>query len=274
MNGEKIIGRTKIYTNWDAQMEKRWVLKEPQIYVCPSKCHDRNTIRWKTPPRGWTKLNFNSASKGNLGESSIGAIIWDEQGNVLHGLFGDIGVARNNEAKIRALEAGLCLCGRQRISRVIIEFENYLPSDTEDDGKEEGNEDGEDHEDSTEDDENVDSDTIREMAHREVWKEECERLKIFGENAWEVFRCVVLNGNTEPFRRVTESDDWWLLENSTYDAINIGEFAIVIYQAIGGSCNCRVVSDDNFGSIWIVWDDNFGSLCNFGSICMENVGCA
>ncbi|GLJ41991.1 hypothetical protein SUGI_0869300 [Cryptomeria japonica] len=121
MNRKKIIGRTKIYTNWDAQMEKRWVLNEPQIYVPPSKCPDRNTIRWKTPPRSWTKLNFDGASKGNLRESGIGAIIQDEQGNILQGLFGGIGVATNNEAEIRALEAGLRLCVRQGISRIIIE---------------------------------------------------------------------------------------------------------------------------------------------------------
>ncbi|XP_059066316.1 uncharacterized protein LOC131857639 [Cryptomeria japonica] len=115
MNGRKVIGKTKIYTNWDAQMEKRWVLKEPQIYVPQSKCLGRNTIRWKTPPRSWTKLNFDSASKGNPGESGIGAIIWDEQGNILHGLFGGIGVATNNEVEIHALEAGLRLCVRQGI---------------------------------------------------------------------------------------------------------------------------------------------------------------
>ncbi|XP_059073579.1 uncharacterized protein LOC131874297 [Cryptomeria japonica] len=60
-------------------------------------------------------------SKGNSGESGIGTIIQDEQGNILHGLFGAIGVATNNEAKICALEAGLHLCVRQGISRIIIE---------------------------------------------------------------------------------------------------------------------------------------------------------
>ncbi|XP_057834365.2 uncharacterized protein LOC131044899 [Cryptomeria japonica] len=126
MNGKKIIGRTKIYTSWDAQMENRWVLKEPQIYVPPSKCLDRNTIKWKTPPWSWTKLNFNGASKGNLGASGIGAIIWDDQGNILHGLFGGIGVATNNEAEIRALEARLRLCVRQGISRIIIEGDSQI----------------------------------------------------------------------------------------------------------------------------------------------------
>ncbi|GLJ20911.1 hypothetical protein SUGI_0381550 [Cryptomeria japonica] len=107
-------------------MEKRRAFKEPPIYVPPSKHLDGNTIKWKAPPRGWTKLNFNSASKGNLGESGIGAIIRDEQGNILHGLFGGIGVTTNNEAEIRALEAGLRICIRQGLSRIIIEGDSQI----------------------------------------------------------------------------------------------------------------------------------------------------
>ncbi|XP_059070638.1 uncharacterized protein LOC131860272 [Cryptomeria japonica] len=90
--------------------------KEPQKLWC----------RWKAPPRGWTKLNFDGASKGNLGESGIGAIIRDEHGNILHGLFGGIRVATNNEAEIRALEAGLHLCIRQGLSRIIIEGDSQI----------------------------------------------------------------------------------------------------------------------------------------------------
>ncbi|XP_059070720.1 uncharacterized protein LOC131860341 [Cryptomeria japonica] len=107
-------------------MEKRWALKEPQTYVPPTKRPDRKIIRWKAPPRDWTKLNFDSASKGNPGQSGIGAIIQDEQGNILHGLFGGIRVAMNNEVGIRALEAGLRLCIRQRLSRIIIEGDSQI----------------------------------------------------------------------------------------------------------------------------------------------------
>ncbi|GLJ21099.1 hypothetical protein SUGI_0385530 [Cryptomeria japonica] len=97
-------------------MEKRWALKEPQTYVPPAKRSDKKAIRWKAPPRDWTKVNFDSANKGNPSESGIGAIIQDEKGNILQGLFGGIGVAMNNEAKIHALEAGLRLCIRQGLS--------------------------------------------------------------------------------------------------------------------------------------------------------------
>lgn len=130
---------------------------------------------------------------------------------------------------------------RVSILKVYFQFDNYLPLDSEDDHEEEDSEDreefaedSEDREESAKDDESVDSDTIRQRARREVWKEEREKLKTFGDNAWEFFRCAVFNGNMEPFQRLTESDDWWLPENSTRNAINIGEYVAVIYQAIGG----------------------------------------
>ncbi|GLJ42697.1 hypothetical protein SUGI_0885230 [Cryptomeria japonica] len=81
----------------------------------------------------------------------------------------------------------------------------------------------------------VDSDTRREMARREVWLEERKRLKVFGENAWEVFRCVVFNGNMAPFRNLTEAMEWWLPERSTNNVISIGEYVAVIYQALSGN---------------------------------------
>ncbi|GLJ16564.1 hypothetical protein SUGI_0283510 [Cryptomeria japonica] len=55
------------------------------------------------------------------------------------------------------------------ILKVYFQFDNYLPSETEDDHEEE---DSQDSEDSAVDDESVDSDTIQEMARREVWKGE------------------------------------------------------------------------------------------------------
>ncbi|GLJ34169.1 hypothetical protein SUGI_0686870 [Cryptomeria japonica] len=107
-------------------MEKKWCLKEPQINATPAECQDRSTIKWETPLRSWTKLNFDGASKGNLRASGIRAIIRDEQGNILHGLFGGIGVATNKEAEIRALEVGLRLYVRQGISRIIIEGDSQI----------------------------------------------------------------------------------------------------------------------------------------------------
>ncbi|XP_059067846.1 uncharacterized protein LOC131858577 [Cryptomeria japonica] len=102
-------------------MENHWPLKDSGIYVPPSKCVNINSVKWKAPPKDWTKLNFDGASKGNPGESGIGAIIENEHGNIIYGLYGGIGFATNNEAEIRALEVGLCLYTLHGISRIIIE---------------------------------------------------------------------------------------------------------------------------------------------------------
>ncbi|GLJ15009.1 hypothetical protein SUGI_0245020 [Cryptomeria japonica] len=47
-------------------------------------------------------------------------------GNILHGLFGVIGVATNNEVGIRALEAGLRLCIKKGLPRIIIEAKSQI----------------------------------------------------------------------------------------------------------------------------------------------------
>ncbi|GLJ30914.1 hypothetical protein SUGI_0615520 [Cryptomeria japonica] len=126
---------------------------------------------------------------------------------------------------------------RVSIFKIYFQFENYLHLDLEENEESDGdgNEDGEADEGSDVGEEDlVNGEEVREMARREVWREERERLKTFGDEAWEIYRCAVFNGNLEPFRRITESDDWWLSKNSTPNAIGIGEYAAIIYQAIGG----------------------------------------
>ncbi|GLJ50095.1 hypothetical protein SUGI_1065490 [Cryptomeria japonica] len=126
---------------------------------------------------------------------------------------------------------------RVSILKIYFQFENYLHSDLEEEEESEGDDMQEEEDIVDSEDREVDSmssEEVRELASREVWREERERLKIFGDEAWEIYRCAVFNENMEPFRRTTESDNWWLLENSTRNAIAIGEYVVVIYQALGG----------------------------------------
>ncbi|GLJ30804.1 hypothetical protein SUGI_0611220 [Cryptomeria japonica] len=126
---------------------------------------------------------------------------------------------------------------RVSILKVYFQFENYLRLDSEEDEEREGDdtEKGEDIESSEGGEEaSENSEEAHDLAHREVWRVERERLKTFGDEAWEIFRCTVFNGNMEPFHRIIKSDDWWLLENSTRNAITIGEYATMIYKAIEG----------------------------------------
>ena len=49
-------------------------------------------VRWEKPPSGWTKLNMNGASLGNLGVAGCGGIMRDERGNWVVGFARRIGI--------------------------------------------------------------------------------------------------------------------------------------------------------------------------------------
>lgn len=112
---------------------------------------------------------------------------------------------------------------RLSILRVYFQLELYLPLDNLDDGSTK-----EDGEGSVNDSHNR---AMERYLEREV---ERERMRIFSENAWEVFQCAKKNGNMEPFRKVACSNDWWLSDQSTNNVINVGEFTSAILQALHG----------------------------------------
>ncbi|GLJ45439.1 hypothetical protein SUGI_0956710 [Cryptomeria japonica] len=78
------------------------------------------------PPQDWMKLIFDGASKGNLRDTRFRAIIRNNSSKIIHGVYGRLGKATNNEAKIRALEAGLNLCVQNGISKVLIEGDSQI----------------------------------------------------------------------------------------------------------------------------------------------------
>ncbi|XP_059068297.1 uncharacterized protein LOC131858848 [Cryptomeria japonica] len=59
--------------------------------------------------------------RSNPGQAGYGAIIWNEDRNIMFGTYGNIGCATNNEVEIRSLEAGLLLCKQKGLSNVQIE---------------------------------------------------------------------------------------------------------------------------------------------------------
>ncbi|GLJ18394.1 hypothetical protein SUGI_0325840 [Cryptomeria japonica] len=101
----------------------------------------------------------------------------------------------------------------------------FLPSDSEEE-EDEGEDDG-----SQESDASETSRAERRRVEREELK---EMMRTFGENAWEVFRCAVQNGNMAPFRRIINSETWWFLAGATANVISIGEYAGVIMQTLNG----------------------------------------
>ncbi|GLJ37446.1 hypothetical protein SUGI_0760820 [Cryptomeria japonica] len=106
-------------------MEKNLSLKNASFHY-PRKQIDRSKVRWAKPHCNWVKLNFDGANRGNHGQAGYGAVIRDEVGNIVSGTYGHIGRATNNEAKLRALEAGLLLCKQKGLSNVQVEGDSQI----------------------------------------------------------------------------------------------------------------------------------------------------
>ncbi|GLJ42714.1 hypothetical protein SUGI_0885530 [Cryptomeria japonica] len=125
INGKSASRKIRSYNDWDQSMEKIWLLKPP-IIIYNNNRAKRRDIKWMAPPLDWMKLNFDGASKGNPGDVGFGAIIRNNSSKIIHGVYGRLGKATNNEAKIRALEAGLNLCVQNGISKVLIEGDSQI----------------------------------------------------------------------------------------------------------------------------------------------------
>lgn len=126
VNGKSVMRNKYRYNNWDRSMEIKWSLKERGPVVPSKKQVDKNLIKWNAPPKDWVKLNFDGASKGNPGRASFGVVLRDENNELISGVYGNLGECSNNEAKIRALEAGLNMCVEGDISKVIIEGDSQV----------------------------------------------------------------------------------------------------------------------------------------------------
>jgi len=51
---------------------------------------------WQCPPLGFFKLNFDGASKGNLGPAGFGEVIRNSEGIISHIMVGNLGFDTNN----------------------------------------------------------------------------------------------------------------------------------------------------------------------------------
>ncbi|XP_057834757.1 uncharacterized protein LOC131045226 [Cryptomeria japonica] len=71
-------------------------------------------------------MNFDGASKGNLGASGFGAIVRDEEGNLVGAVCGQAGFVSNNIAEIIALEEGLKWTAVNDIKKVVIEGDSKV----------------------------------------------------------------------------------------------------------------------------------------------------
>ncbi|XP_057816798.2 uncharacterized protein LOC131030131 [Cryptomeria japonica] len=86
----------------------------------------REAYKWKVPKKGWAKLNFGGASRGNLGPAGIECYLHDDDGKELAKLAKPIGIESNNKADILALVEGLLLCQNRGISKLAIEGDSSI----------------------------------------------------------------------------------------------------------------------------------------------------
>ncbi|GLJ49246.1 hypothetical protein SUGI_1040380 [Cryptomeria japonica] len=107
INGRIQGANFKFLAKWDSDMEKSWSFKQISDHRLNDRKALRKNVTWQAPSIGWQKLNFDEASRGNPGQSGVGAIIRNEDGEVVHAISGPIGIETNNVAEITALEVGL-----------------------------------------------------------------------------------------------------------------------------------------------------------------------
>ena len=72
---------------------------------CPKTMNSMNS--WLRPPASSFKLNFDGATKGNLGPAGFGGAIRNSAGNILSILWGPIGNSTNNMVELEGLINGI-----------------------------------------------------------------------------------------------------------------------------------------------------------------------
>jgi ribonuclease HI len=66
-------------------------------------------MTWQYPPQGFFKLNFDGASKGNLGPVGFGVVIRDNNGQIKYIMAGNLGWDSNNSVELWGLIRGIQL---------------------------------------------------------------------------------------------------------------------------------------------------------------------
>ncbi|XP_059070742.1 uncharacterized protein LOC131860361 [Cryptomeria japonica] len=103
--------KKNLYTHWDWKIK----LALPNLLIpllfglgTPmDQVNPRVGVKWDTLELGWSKVNFDGASAGNLGQSGIGCILRDFDGICIKEISEKIGVATNNEVEFRVALRGL-----------------------------------------------------------------------------------------------------------------------------------------------------------------------
>jgi hypothetical protein len=76
---------------------------------------------WSPPPTGFIKINFNGASKGNLGPTRFGVVLRNSEGEILYLTTGYLGENKNNATELSSLLKGLNIALDNHYQRIIAE---------------------------------------------------------------------------------------------------------------------------------------------------------
>jgi ribonuclease HI len=123
----KVLQEEGSFSVCDSFIKKNWysLINPPLIYAKKNKVA-RETCSWTPPPLGWTKLNFDGASRGNPGPAGIGCIIHDDSGKWLAKRANYIGPSTNNLTELEALQADLQLGLSLKLPNLIIEGDSQI----------------------------------------------------------------------------------------------------------------------------------------------------
>jgi ribonuclease HI len=85
---------------------------------------------WTPPLAGLLKLNFDGVENDNLGMTGMGGVIRDSGGNIIRLYVGSLRNSTNNTAEFGALELGLEILSRERMTNTIVEGDSTLVINT------------------------------------------------------------------------------------------------------------------------------------------------
>ncbi|XP_057813813.2 uncharacterized protein LOC131027734 [Cryptomeria japonica] len=109
---------------WDEKMRGHWNGLKIPPYIGPGPKlgkGNRETCVWKPPKNGWFKINFDGASRGNLGQDGIGCSLHNSDETVVARRAKPIGMETNNRAKSMALVEGLEMCMASGVEKLVVE---------------------------------------------------------------------------------------------------------------------------------------------------------
>ena len=99
---------------------------EVMAILGPKHIQSTIEINWRTPPRGWIKININGASKGNPGLAGCGGIIHDEEARWIGGFTCNLGICGPFMAKMWGSFYGLKLAWELGFRSILLESDSKL----------------------------------------------------------------------------------------------------------------------------------------------------